>query len=236
VELPCKAGQGVSVHNYSLGGEAAYRAGNIRKVEGGYRFDVVTPEGEIQNIELGIPGRINIENALACVCIGRILGIGEEQIRTALGSFLGVCRRFDVQIRREDLVYIDDYAHHPSELDACIQSVRDSYPGRKITGIFQPHLYSRTRDFADGFARSLSGLDELILLEIYPARERPLEGVSSRMIFERVNLNEKVLIRKEQLIRVLEEKKPEILLTLGAGDIDQMVGPIVNLYSGEKAT
>ncbi len=130
-------------------------------------------------------------------------------------------------INRPGLVYIDDYAHHPRELDACIQSVRKIYPDRKITGIFQPHLYSRTRDFADGFARSLSRLDTLILLDIYPAREEPVKGVDSRLIFERVEMADKVLIEKEQLLRVLEERQPEVLLTLGAGDIDQFVEPIV---------
>ena len=127
------------------------------------------------------------------------------------------------------MVYIDDYAHHPKELDACISSVRDMYPGKKITGIFQPHLYSRTRDFTEGFARSLEKLDELILLDIYPAREKPIEGVSSESIFDLARMENKMMVTKEGLIRVLEGKDPEILLTLGAGDIDQLVEPIENL-------
>jgi UDP-N-acetylmuramate--alanine ligase len=135
-------------------------------------------------------------------------------------------------INRTDMVYIDDYAHHPRELDACIDSVRKIYPDRKITGIFQPHLYSRTRDFAGEFARSLSGLDVLILLEIYPAREEPMEGVDAELIFHQVDMADKVLIQKEQLLRVLEERNPEVLLTMGAGDIDQFVEPIVQFYGG----
>jgi UDP-N-acetylmuramate--alanine ligase len=200
--------------------------------EGLYRFDIMTPEGVIRDVGLGIPGEINIENALAVVGVARLLNIGDGQIREALSTFSGVRRRFDVMINRPGLVYIDDYAHHPRELDACIQSVRKIYPDRKITGIFQPHLYSRTRDFADDFARSLSRLDALILLDIYPAREAPLEGVDSGMILDRADMADKVLIGKEQLLRVLEERQPDVLLTLGAGDIDQFVGPIVNLFEG----
>jgi UDP-N-acetylmuramate--alanine ligase len=218
--------------SYALKGGADFTAGNIRLREGLYRFDIMTPEGVIRDVGLGIPGEINIENALAVVGVARLLNIGDGQIREALSTFSGVRRRFDVMINRPGLVYIDDYAHHPRELDACIQSVRKIYPDRKITGIFQPHLYSRTRDFADDFARSLSRLDALILLDIYPAREAPLEGVDSGMILDRADMADKVLIGKEQLLRVLEERQPDVLLTLGAGDIDQFVGPIVNLFEG----
>ncbi len=221
-------------HTYLLDGRADYSAQNIRNQGGYYRFDVTTPAGIIHDIDLGIPGMINIENALAAVSLGKILGVSDDHIREAMSSFQGVKRRFDVQIHRDDLVYIDDYAHHPRELEACISSVRDSFPGKKITGIFQPHLYSRTRDFADGFAESLSALDELILLDIYPAREKPLEGVSSKLIFDAVELDKKILIEKEQLLGVMTEKSPEILLTLGAGDIDRLVEPIVEMYSTKE--
>ncbi len=234
LDLPCLGAPFPLKHTYGLGGPALYAARNIRSAGEGQCFDAETPDGPIENLSLGIPGTINVENALAAVCLGRLLEIGEDHIRGALASFQGVIRRFDVRIRRDDLVYIDDYAHHPRELEACIRSVREHYPGRKITGVFQPHLYSRTSDFADGFARSLSELDELILLDIYPAREAPAEGVSSRMIFDRVTLDRKILIAREQLMPVLSERSPEVLLTLGAGDIDQFVEPIVNLYAKEK--
>jgi UDP-N-acetylmuramate--alanine ligase len=166
------------------------------------------------------------------VGLARLLNIGDDLVREALTTFSGVQRRFDVKINRTGMVYIDDYAHHPRELDACIQSVRKIYPERKITGIFQPHLYSRTRDFAGEFARSLSQLDALILLDIYPAREAPLEGVESALIFDQIDMVDKVLIHREQLMPVLRERQPEVLLTLGAGDIDQFVEPIVKLYEG----
>jgi len=221
-------------HTYGLEGEAACFARNIRNRGGLYRFDAVLSGQIIKDIDLGIPGRINIENALACICFAKILDISDDNIREAMASFSGVIRRFDLRIHREDMIYIDDYAHHPKELDACIDSVKKSYPGRKITGIFQPHLFSRTRDFAAEFAHSLSALDELILLDIYPARESPIKGISSRLIFDRISMENKILIEKEQLMHVLEERQPDMLLTLGAGDIDQFVEPIVNLYSKQK--
>ncbi|MCK4852766.1 MAG: UDP-N-acetylmuramate--L-alanine ligase [Bacteroidales bacterium] len=218
--------------SYALEDGADFTAVNLSLKDGLYRFDVETPEGLIADVGLGVPGLINIENALSVVGLARLLNIGDDLVREALSTFSGVQRRFDVMINRTGMVYIDDYAHHPRELDACIQSVRKIYPDRKITGIFQPHLYSRTRDFAGEFARSLSNLDELILLDIYPAREAPVEGVDSRLIFDQTDMADKVLINKEQLLLVLEERQPEVLLTLGAGDIDQFVEPIVKLFGG----
>ncbi len=221
--------------SYALEDGADFTAVNLSLKDGLYRFDVETPEGLIADVGLGVPGLINIENALSVVGLARLLNIGDDLVREALTTFSGVQRRFDVMINRTGMVYIDDYAHHPRELDACIQSVRKMYPDRKITGIFQPHLYSRTRDFAGEFARSLSHLDELILLDIYPAREAPVEGVDSRLIFDQTDMADKVLINKEQLLLVLEERQPEVLLTMGAGDIDQFVEPIVKLYGGGPA-
>ncbi len=221
--------------SYALEDGADFTAVNLSLKDGLYRFDVETPGGLIADVGLGVPGLINIENALSVVGLARLLNIGDDLVREALSTFSGVQRRFDVMINRTGMVYIDDYAHHPRELDACIQSVRKIYPDRKITGIFQPHLYSRTRDFAGEFARSLSNLDELILLDIYPAREAPVEGVDSRLIFDQTDMADKVLINKEQLLLVLEERQPEVLLTLGAGDIDQFVEPIVKLYGGGPA-
>jgi UDP-N-acetylmuramate--alanine ligase len=235
VSLDCIRTVPINSMSYALEGEADFRAVNLRLKKGLYRFDVETPEGLITDVGLGVPGLINIENALSAVGLARLLNIDDALVREALATFSGVQRRFDVRINRPGLVYIDDYAHHPKEIDACITSVRKIYPDRKITGIFQPHLYSRTRDFAGEFASSLSRLDALILLDIYPAREKPLEGVDSGLIFKQVGLADKVLISKEQLLRVLEERKPEVLLSLGAGDIDQFVEPIVNLYGGEMA-
>ena len=154
----------------------------------------------------------------------------EGLLRNALSSYRGVRRRFDFQILRKDLVYIDDYAHHPEELKACIQAVREIYPGRQITGVFQPHLFTRTRDLADDFARSLELLDELYLLEIYPAREKEIPGVNAAMLMEKVGLKEKRILGKERLVEELVARKPQVLLTLGAGDIDQLVTPITEAF------
>jgi UDP-N-acetylmuramate--alanine ligase len=194
-------------------------------IGGRYRLMVRTPKN-IFEVTLGSPGWLNVENALAAIAVAEQSGMLLEQISGALKDFSGVKRRFDVQVIKEDRVYIDDYAHHPEELKAFIHSVREMYPGKRITGIFQPHLYSRTRDFAAEFARSLSMLDELVLLEIYPAREEPLPGVTSEIIFRDVKLKEKVLIGSDLLFRVLQERDPEVLLTIGAGDIDKLVEPI----------
>jgi UDP-N-acetylmuramate--alanine ligase len=232
IGLDCLGSISAGSGSYALQGPADFTAMNIRLEEGLYCFDVKTPDGVLADVGLGVPGLINIENALSVIVLARHLKIDDQFIRQALSSFSGVRRRFDVMINRPGLVYIDDYAHHPRELDACIRSVREIYPGRKITGIFQPHLYTRTRDFAAEFARSLSQLDSLILLDIYPAREEPLEGVDAGLIFKGVETKDKVLIGKEQLLPVLGERQPEVLLTLGAGDIDQLVEPVVNLYGG----
>jgi UDP-N-acetylmuramate--alanine ligase len=234
LKLDCLESAGPATLTYGLEKPAMCIAMNIRSKGAYCRFDVETAEGVLRDIKLGIPGILNVENALAVICIGKLLGISDDHIINAMASFKGVTRRFDVQIERDDLVYIDDYAHHPRELETCIQSVRQNYPEKKITGIFQPHLYSRTRDFAGDFARCLSGLDELILLDIYPAREKPIEGVTSGLIFEDVDLKDKILIGREQLMGVLSLKNPEVLLTMGAGDIDQFVEPITKLYSKEK--
>ncbi|UCG28909.1 MAG: UDP-N-acetylmuramate--L-alanine ligase [Bacteroidales bacterium] len=215
----------IETYTYSLDPGADFHTKNIRTENDFSLFDVITPGDPLQ-VRFGFPGKMNIENALAAVAVAWLLGIPDEQIRKAMVHFSGVKRRFDFQIRQKDLVYIDDYAHHPEELKACILSVREMFPGKKITGIFQPHLYSRTRDFATGFARSLEMLDELILLEIYPAREMPITGVGSEMIFEQTSMRNKTLCTKNNLLRLVGEKEFEVLLTLGAGDIDQFVQPI----------
>jgi UDP-N-acetylmuramate--alanine ligase len=197
------------------------------KMQGlGTRFTVVTPDMIIPQIKLGIPGLLNVENALAAVAVAHQLGLAPEVIARNLSGYKGVERRFDLQFQAEGRVYIDDYAHHPEEIRAFLKSVRALFPDKKITGIFQPHLYSRTRDFAEEFARSLEMLDLLILMEIYPAREEPIPGVTSSLIFEKVNLKKKYLVSWEQVLKVLVELDPELLVTMGAGDINQFVAPI----------
>ena len=216
----------VDVITYSLKeSNADYHVVNYEIINGKYHFTVKTPDYIFETV-LGVPGLLNVENMLAAIAVTDQLGIPVEQISSACRTYKGVKRRFDVQFSGSDRIYIDDYAHHPEELKAFITSVRELYPGKRITGIFQPHLYSRTRDFSTEFAESLSLLDELILLEIYPAREEPIPGVTSDLIFREVSIIEKVLISKEQLINVLRERDPELLLTMGAGDIDKLVEPL----------
>jgi UDP-N-acetylmuramate--alanine ligase len=192
----------------------------------GSSFTVITPQSVFPDIKLSIPGKLNVENALAAIAVAHQLGVTAESIVQALLEYKGVQRRFDVQVFNDYRAYIDDYAHHPTEIKAFLSSVRAIFPGKKITGIFQPHLFSRTRDFADQFAKSLEMLDELILMEIYPAREEPIPGVTSAMLLDKVHMNEKVLIEREQLLRVVKERNPEVLVTMGAGDINQFVGPL----------
>ena len=219
------------IFTYSLHPGADFFAVKIERSEGGYRFNLHTPRSMITGLRTGFPGLVNVENAIAVAALGDIMGTGERVIRKTLETFRGVKRRFDIHINREDVVYIDDYGHHPKELESFIRSVRALYPGRKITGIFQPHLYTRTRDFAEGFAQSLSELDELILLEIYPARELAIKGISSDIIFRKVTLDKKKLCSKKDLMDELRSMKPDVLLTMGAGDIDIFVDPIINLLS-----
>lgn len=189
-------------------------------------FDLVFPGGRFNNLEMQALGLMNIENAVAACFMANVAGACESEIRKGLKSFAGVQRRLDKQLISDKVVYIDDYAHHPEEIRALIRSVRAMYPGKKLTGIFQPHLYSRTRDFATGFAESLSQLDEAVLLDIYPAREKPIEGVTSALIFNDITMQDKWMLKKDELIDFLKHHEPEILLTIGAGDIDRLVKPI----------
>jgi len=209
--------------------EADFHAKNIKlDTIGHYTFDLVYPGGIIKDIRPGALGRVNIENSIAAAAICIAYGIDNDSIKKAIGSFVGVERRMDVHINREDLTYIDDYAHHPEELDNAIGSIRCMFPGKRITAVFQPHLYTRTRDFAHQFAKVLSKVDKLILLDIYPARENPIPGVDSKMILDEVNSAEKTLVKKEDLVGTLLKEKPEILVTFGAGDIDRLVDNITN--------
>ena len=221
-------------YSYSIYKEADFMAVNINIKEHQYVFDLNGKFGIIKELSLGLPGIHNVENALVATTVGQYLGIENEMIKEAVKSYSGVKRRFDLRFNSNGIVYIDDYAHHPEELRACIQSVKELYPNKKITGIFQPHLYSRTRDFVDGFAKSLSMLDELILMDIYPARELPIDGVTSSIIFDKVTIRNKRILSDKQIIKEIESKNFEVLLTLGAGDIDKLVEPIESIFKDKS--
>lgn len=199
-------------------------AQHVHIADGNYVFDLYWNNQVFKNLTLGIAGKHNVENAVVASAIALELGISEDQLRTALISFTGVKRRFEY-IVKSDVVYIDDYAHHPTELKATISSARQLYPTKKITGIFQPHLYSRTRDFVDGFAESLSLLDDVWLMDIYPARELPIPGITSEIILDKIS-SPKRLVTPKEILDNIKENCPEVLLTLGAGDIDRLVTPI----------
>ena len=216
------------VITYSITEKADYYLDNIEIIDGNYVFSVQAQSGLISDIKFGLPGRHNVENAIAAVAVADQLKVSHQEIKSALESFKGIKRRFEYIIKQHDLVYIDDYAHHPEELKATISSVKELYPENKITGVFQPHLYSRTRDFSDEFAKSLDLLNEVILLDIYPAREQPIEGVTSEMLLRKVTIKNKMVSTKTELVAELKQRKLEVLLTMGAGDIDKLVEPIKN--------
>lgn len=198
------------------------------------RFNLHYPGGVIEDCVVGIPGWVNIENGVGASAIGLTYGLDPQKIRKALASFSGVKRRFDMQVNLDGLVYIDDYAHHPNEIAAAISSIKGRYPEYRYTAIFQPHLYTRTRDFADEFAEALSLADRVILLDIYPAREEPIPGVTSEIIFKGITAPEKILMKKEELLEYLQGQSlegRELFITLGAGDIDRLVGPIGKLLT-----
>ncbi len=206
--------------------EGDFHAENIRIGDGEIVFDLVTPSGTIRDISPGIPVKINIENGIAAAAAALLCGAVPDEIREAIHTFKGAGRRFDFHIKTDRIVFIDDYAHHPRELSAAIESIKAIYPGKKVTAVFQPHLYSRTRDFAEEFAESLSLLDDVVLLDIYPAREEPIEGVSSQIILDRIRSAEKVLCTKQELPGLLRKKDVEVLVTFGAGDIDRLLPEI----------
>ncbi len=214
---------------YSLNLNTNYVAENVRFIENEAYFDVISPIENLTGVCLGITGMHNVENSLAAIAIAQQVGLKGEQIKKALRSFSGVKRRFDYRFRSSKTIYIDDYAHHPEELKATISSVKRIYPSKKITGVFQPHLFSRTRDFADGFAQSLSLLDEVILLDIYPARELPIEGVTSKMLLEKVTTANKKLLSKQEVLEHIRTNDHEVIVTMGAGDIDGLVKPIEDI-------
>ena len=227
--------EGVACYTYGFDAGSDFHAYNIEHLGDYYSFSVKTPGRIIENLHFPFPGIINIENLTAAIAIATMCGAEEQEIRKAVVLFQGVKRRFDIRINMPGMTYVDDYAHHPEEIKAFIKSIKEYFGSRRITGIFQPHLFSRTRDHAEGFAAILDELDEAILLPIYPAREKPIEGVSSGMIFERMKSGNKRLLRKEELVAELDVKNLDVLLTIGAGDIDTLVVPIEEKIRREAA-
>lgn len=206
--------------------EATFKAFNIRIENGFYVFDAKTPSETIENIQFGLPGRHNLMNALMALAMAKTYGTPTNAIAKALATFKGIQRRFSYQVKNENLVYIDDYAHHPTEINAVHQAVRELYPNEKVLAIFQPHLFSRTKDFADDFAKSLSQFDEILLLDIYPARELPMEGITSEWLLSKIENKHKKLVSKADLIPSILESKAKIIVTIGAGDIGELVPKI----------
>ncbi|MFD2552659.1 UDP-N-acetylmuramate--L-alanine ligase [Bizionia sediminis] len=233
-KLFVKNGLPISGITYGIEDDAAYSAHNIRIENGGYVFHVKTPVTTLHNVRFYLPGRHNLSNALVALAMALEYGCPEETVIAALASYLGVERRFSYQIKTPDLVYIDDYAHHPEEILAVHQAVREMYPTDSILVVFQPHLYSRTRDFAAGFATSLSLFDSVILLDIYPAREEPIQGVTAAWLLEKITQPNKQLVSKQDLIPAIKAQNKNIVLTLGAGDIGQEVKHIKQALQHEN--
>lgn len=217
---------------YSANGQGDVYADNVRVEDGYFWFDYVAKETRITNIRLGIPGLHNVSNAIAATTAALKLDIPADKIKAALGNFNGVKRRFEYIVRNEKQIYIDDYAHHPEELRAFLTAVRSLYPRKHLTVVFQPHLFSRTRDFMEGFAEVLSTADTLILMEIYPARELPIEGVTSSALLAKVTSKDKHLMEKEAVLNFIVEQNPELIVTVGAGNIDQLIEPIKEILNG----
>jgi len=225
-QLEVAAGFRGKLTRYSATEKSDFYAANIHAKNGKTYFDLYKENSFISDFSLLMPGNHNVENALAAIIACSAYGLEMQQIKEGLSSYLGVKRRFEFLIRNNNLVMIDDYAHHPQEIKASIQAVRSLFPDKKLTAVFQPHLYSRTRDFMDDFAQSLSAVDQLILLDIYPAREKPIEGVSSASLLKRVNLSSKYLWSKEELIQKIDQLDIELLIMMGAGDIDRLLQPV----------
>lgn len=211
---------------YGINDNSDYTIQNIKIKNGTYIFDVKTPKAVLENLQFNLPGRHNLSNALIALAMAVEYGCPYQQLAKALASYKGVKRRFTYHIKTEDLVFVDDYAHHPEEINAVYHAVREMYPDKKVLAVFQPHLYSRTRDFIDDFAKSLSQFDELILLDIYPARELPITGVTSAWLLSKVNKKNKKLVSKDDLLKKIQESDAQVILTMGAGDIGEEVNNI----------
>jgi UDP-N-acetylmuramate--alanine ligase len=222
-----KADEHLTFHLYNE--NASVYAANIKMNKGSYQFDVLMQYWELKDVVLNMGGLHNIENMIAAIAVAHYLEIDNDKIREAVAGFRGVKRRFEYIVKNDEQVMVDDYAHHPEELRALLSGAKELFPDKKCTVIFQPHLYSRTRDLADGFAETLDLADEVILLPIYPARELPVEGVNSEMILNKMRNNNKQVLEKEELLEWMKNNKTELLITAGAGDIDTLVEPIKNI-------
>lgn len=218
---------------YGLNADVDFSGSNLRVEDGAFLMDVKTPSGNWSAVELGIPGTHNAENALSCIALGTQLGLSEQLLRSALKSFKGVKRRFEYHVRTEKTIYIDDYAHHPTEINALLDSVDLMYPNKKVIGVFQPHLFSRTRDFFGAFAKALSRLDEVVLLPIYPARELPIDGITSDVLLDKINAPKKSVLSPADAIDRAANSEYDVILTIGAGDIDRIVLPLKNRLENE---
>ena len=228
--------QGAKLYTYSATEEADFYADNIRVDKGNIYFDFHTPTDSLLDLRLGVPVWVNIENSVAAMAVAWLNGVSKEELRLGLLSYSGVYRRFNIHVNNDRVAYVDDYAHHPTEIQTSIDSVRRLFPDRHFIGIFQPHLYTRTRDFVDDFARVLSTLDEVVLLPIYPARELPIPGVTSDMLLSKINCTKKALVEKADLVqfmqsKMLSETQPVVVMTIGAGDIDRLVPDLAKALS-----
>lgn len=234
-EVKVEIDEQIKTNTYSLTDiESDYYAWNVRVSNGSYYFDYHTPGKVYYDMQMTYPGIHNIENAVLALSIALSLGVNEYELRAVLKSFKGMKRRFDLKCKTDETIYYDDYAHHPEEIEATITSLKHLYPNKRICGIFQPHLYSRTKDLADQFAEALENLDDIILLPIYPAREEAIPGITSKTILHKINKMDKYHVTKEQLFPLLSALQPELLVTLGAGDIDQLVEPIIQLLKEDE--
>lgn len=232
ISLEFNKNEDVDVFTYSLDGDADFTVKNVIVQDSLYRFDFHTPDKIVKDLILGIPGRFNLENAVAAMAAASLSGIKDNEMRSALIGFQGVVRRFDIRFRSQSLVYIDDYAHHPTEIDTFYSTIKELYSDEKLTCIFQPHLYSRTRDFMQGFAESLSHFDSVILLPVYAARELPIEGITSEKLLREISCKEKILLKKENVTDYLRRNISQgVLITMGAGDIDTLVKPITQMLN-----
>ena len=220
--------------SYGIEDDSDYSAQNIRIENGSYVFDVKTPNTLYKDFKFDLPGRHNLSNALIALAMSVEYGIPKPQLANALASYKGVKRRFSYHIKSDELVYIDDYAHHPEEINAVHQAVREMYPGKKVLAVFQPHLFSRTNDFADDFAKSLAQFDEILLLDIYPARELPIEGVTSSWLLEKIEHSSKKLIAKSEIVDCIKNSSAAVVITIGAGDIGELVLDVQNELIGEN--
>lgn len=222
---------GVTVYEYSRS-EGNFHAENIRIGNGEIFFDFVSPKGVVKDIQLGVPVSINIDNGIAAMALAQLNGVTDDELRVAMKTFGGVDRRFDFKVKRDDIVLLSDYAHHPNEIEQSVRSIRELYSDKKIAAIFQPHLYTRTRDFYKDFAASLSLLDEVFLCDIYPAREAPIPGVTSSLIYDNLRPGiQKRLIHKEDILDIARNKDFDVLIVLGAGDVDNYVPQIAEIFN-----